>query len=122
MVSVKDMFNDENRQTRKHLADNFFISGRVHSMTNHHKDCPHKDQDGRPINLEALLTRVSEAVLTSIMALEACGVPRDRMEIIVGEDGGTVIVGDMIFQTPIENKLTKEEGRRLFNVFKNLLE
>lgn len=80
-----------------------------------------KDQDGTPLDLDTLLTRVSEAVLTHIMALEACGVQRDRMEIFIGEDGGTIKAGQLLFQTPIENKLSKDEGLRFFEVFKDLL-
>jgi len=81
----------------------------------------HKDQDGKLLDLDTLLMRVSEAILTHVMALEACGISRDRMEIVVGEDGGMVRAGELLFQTPIENKLTKAEGVRLFNVFKDLL-
>ncbi len=81
----------------------------------------HKDQRGNPITLDKLIEEVCEAVLTNIMALEAEGVSRERMKIIVGEDGGTVLVGEFLFQTPIEKKLSKADGLRLFDAFKGLL-
>ena len=81
----------------------------------------HTDQQGKRISPDDLMVRVSEAILTHIMALEASGVSRDKMRIIVGEDGGTVVAGEFLFQTPIEKKLSKAEGVRLFEVFKQLL-
>jgi hypothetical protein len=81
----------------------------------------HKDQRGNPITVDKLIEEVCEAVLANVMALEVNGVSRERMKIIVGEDGGTVLVGEFLFQTPIEKKLSKADGLRLFEAFRELL-
>jgi len=63
---------------------------------------------------------MAEAILANVIALEQAGVPQDEIRIMVGQDGVTVKAGKAILQTPIESRLTDEEGRELVDMVERL--
>jgi len=78
------------------------------------------DQQGNVIPWSVFLDRLAEAILANVIALEQAGVPQDEVRIMVGQDGVTVKAGKAVLQTPIESRLTDEEGRELVDVFARL--
>ena len=78
------------------------------------------DQRGNPITFDELVAQVSEAVLANVIVLEEAGVPQRDIKMVVGRDGGTVVVGGAMFQTPLERQLSQEQGKALFEAFSEL--
>ena len=80
------------------------------------------DQNGHKIPWEKFLGDISESILANLIAFHRAGIPQHDIKLVVGKDGGTVIGGGAVFQTPVTKKLTDAEGKELFNHFKFLLE
>ena len=78
------------------------------------------DQRGNPITFDDLVVQVTEAVLANVIVLEEAGVPQGDIKMVVGRDGGTVVGGGAIFQTPLERPLSQEQGKALFDAFSAL--
>jgi hypothetical protein len=79
------------------------------------------DQRGNPINKEELFNLLSESILANLMAFDEAGISRKEVKMIVGPDGGTIIGGGAMFQTPVTKKLSDEDGRQLFDKYAGLL-
>lgn len=79
------------------------------------------DQQGVAVPWEAFLGQLSESILANLIAFHRAGIKRDDIKIIVGRDGGTVIGGGAMFQTPVERKLSEEDGKELFAHFRFIL-
>jgi hypothetical protein len=79
-----------------------------------------EDQRGNPLTETQLFASLSEAILANVIACESSGIPREHIKMIVGRDGGTIIGDGMVFQTPVTQPLTEEQGRRLFEAFARL--
>ena len=79
------------------------------------------DQNGKQILWVEFLGQISESILANLIAFHRAGIKPEEIQLVVGCDGGTVIGGGAMFQTPVERKLTEEEGKELFNFFHFLL-
>lgn len=81
----------------------------------------YKDQHKNVISKDELFTQLSEAILANLMVFDAAGISRKEVTTIVGADGGTIIGGEATFQTPVTRTLSKEDGKRLFETYADLL-
>ena len=80
------------------------------------------DQQGNPVTLDQLIDQIAESILANLIAFDRAGVPRGEIQQIIGSDGGTLIGGGAMFQTPVTKKLTPDQGKDLFDTYKRLLE
>jgi hypothetical protein len=80
------------------------------------------DQRGNPVSRDEFFTMLCESILANVIAFDEAGVPRRVLKQIVGPDGGTIIGREMIFQTPVERRLSDEDGRLLFEAYRELVE
>jgi hypothetical protein len=80
-----------------------------------------KDRQGNPISKEELFAQLSEAILANVMVFDVVNISRKEITMIVGTDGGTIIGGGAMFQTPVTKKLSEEDGRALFDTYAALL-
>ena len=80
-----------------------------------------KDQGGNPITFEQLVDQVSESILANLIALDRAGVKRGEVQQIIGKDGGTLVAKAGMFQTPLVPPLSQEQGRALFEAYRDLL-
>ena len=81
----------------------------------------YKDQHGNPISKEELFAQLSESILANLMVFDVAGISRKDVTMIVGVDGGTIIGGGAMFQTPVTKKLSEEDGKILFDRYADLL-
>src|SRR5882724_6236804 len=81
----------------------------------------YRDQQGTQINKEELFLLMSESILANLIAFDEAGIPRKEVQMIVGPDGGTLIGGGAMFQTPVTKRLSDEEGRQLFDKYAEIL-
>lgn len=79
------------------------------------------DQRGNPVSRDEFFTMLCESILANVIAFDEAGVPRRELKQIVGPDGGTIIGRGMIFQTPVEERLSDEDGRLLFETYRELV-
>ena len=80
------------------------------------------DQHGKPVTFDQFVDQLAESILANLIAFDRAGIPRSDVEQIIGKDGGTLIGGGAMFQTPVETTMSDEEGRALFDSYKALLE
>ena len=59
-------------------------------------------------------------MLANVIAFEEAGVPWQDLKQIVGRDGGTIIGRGVVFQRPIAQRLSEEDGELLFRVYSEL--
>ena len=78
------------------------------------------DQQGKSIDKDELFTLMSESILANLIALDEAGIKRKDVTTVVGQDGGTVIGGGAMFQTPVTKRLSDEDGHELFNKYAEL--
>jgi hypothetical protein len=79
------------------------------------------DQAGNPVNREHMFRLVCESMLANVIAFEEAGVPRQELKQAVGRDGGTIIGRGIVFQTPIERRLSEEDGEFLVQTYSKLI-
>jgi len=72
------------------------------------------DQKGVQIPWEYFLGQLSESILANLIAFHRAGIKKDDIKLVVGRDGGTVIGGGAVFYTPVERKLSEDDGKELF--------
>jgi hypothetical protein len=63
---------------------------------------------------------ISESMLANVIAFEEAGVPRQELNQVVGRDGGTITGRGVMFQTPIAQRLSEEDGELLFGAYSKL--
>ena len=80
------------------------------------------DQKGNSITFEQMIDQVSESILANLIAFDRAGITRNTIDQIIGRDGGTLIGGGAMFQTPVSSKLSEEQGKQLFEAYRKLLE
>jgi len=64
---------------------------------------------------------VSESMLANVIAFEEAGVPLNELKQAVGRDGGTIIGRGVVFRTPIEERLSADDARRLIERYSKLV-
>jgi hypothetical protein len=64
---------------------------------------------------------VSESMLANVIAFEEAGVPLTELKQAVGRDGGTIIGRGVVFQTPIEERLSEDDARQLIERYSKLV-
>ncbi len=79
------------------------------------------DQRGKPLSETAFFQQLSEAILANVIALYEGGVSPDDVRLVVGADGGTVVGGGAVFQTPVAQRLTEDHAQRLYRAVGDLL-
>ncbi len=79
------------------------------------------DQNGKVVTWQEFICQISESILANLIACHRAGLKPDDIRIVVGKDGGTIIGGGVVFQTPVAHPLTEDEGKDLFAYFKALL-
>ncbi len=79
------------------------------------------DQQGNPVSRDEFFTMLCESILANVIAFDEAGVPRGELRQIVGPDGGTIIGRGMIFQTPVQERLSDEDGRLLFETYREVV-
>lgn len=57
----------------------------------------------------------SESMLAIVIAFEKASVPREELQYSVGRDGGMVVGRGIVYQTPVAEYLSEEDGEFLFN-------
>ena len=64
---------------------------------------------------------VSESMLANVIAFEEAGVPLKDLKQAVGRDGGTIIGRGVIFQTPIQERLSEDDAGQLIERYSKLV-
>ncbi len=80
------------------------------------------DQHGNTVTFEQLIDQISESILANLIAFDRAGISRNQIQQIIGSDGGTLIGGGAMLQTPVASRLTQDQGKELFMSYKRLLE
>jgi len=80
------------------------------------------DQHGKPVTFDQMLDQIAESILANLIAFDRAGIPRGQIQQIIGREGGGLIGGGAMFQTPVLRPLTQEQGKQLFDVYRRLLE
>ncbi len=83
---------------------------------------PRYDQHGRLLSDAEFIQRVAEAVAANVLAHYECGFTKDDLKVGVTPEGCIVTTTKTYFETPIPDKLSKEEYQRLGSVLANLLD
>jgi len=83
---------------------------------------PRYDQHGRLLSDAEFIQRVAEAVAANVIAHYECGFTKDDLKVGVTPEGCIVTTPKTYFETPIPDKLTPEEYKRLGSVLANLLD
>jgi hypothetical protein len=78
-------------------------------------------QAGNPVDREHMFKLVCESMLANVLAFEEVGVPLQELQQSVGRDGGMIIGRGMVFQTPIEERLSEDDARQLIERYSSLL-
>ena len=81
----------------------------------------YSDQRSNRVSRNEFFTMLSESILANVIAFDEAGVPRRELKQMVGPDGGTIIGRGMIFQTPVEERLSDKDGRLLFETYRELV-
>lgn len=82
---------------------------------------PWFDQKGNLVTFDQFVDMLAEAILANLIAFDRAGIRRGEVQQIIGPDGGTLIGGGALLQTPVENRMTDEEGHALLESYKKLL-
>jgi len=80
------------------------------------------DQNGKPVTFDQFIDQLAESILANLIAFDRAGIPRGDVEQIIGKDGGTLLGGGAMFQTPVEQTMSDDQGRALFDAYGALLE
>jgi hypothetical protein len=80
------------------------------------------DQHGRLLSDAEFIQRVTEAVAANVIAHYECGFTKDDLKVGVTPEGCIVSTTKTYFETPIPNRLTPDEYKRLGNVLASLLD
>lgn len=83
---------------------------------------PWFDQSGNRVTFDQFVDMLAEAILANLIAFDRAGFRRGEVHQIVGPDGGTLVGGSAMLQTPVERTMTNEEGHVLFEAYNRLLE
>ena len=83
---------------------------------------PWYDQHGNLVTFDQFVDMISESILANLIAFDRAGIPRGEVQQIIGKDGGTLIGGGAMLQTPVQETMTDDQGRALFASYKKLLE
>jgi len=83
---------------------------------------PWFDQRGNPVTFDQFVDMLAESILANLIAFDRAGIRRGEIQQIIGIDGGTLIGGGAMLQTPVTQSMTEEQGRALFDSYKRLLE
>jgi hypothetical protein len=83
---------------------------------------PWFDQHGNSVTFDQFVDMLSESILANLIAFDRAGIRRGGVEQIIGKDGGTLIGAGAMLQTPVQETMTDEQGRALFDSYKKLLE
>jgi hypothetical protein len=79
------------------------------------------DQRGNPVTFDQFIDQISESILANLIAFDRAGISRNDIDQIIGRDGGTLIGGGAMFQTPVNAPLTEAQGRQLFEGIRSSL-
>lgn len=63
----------------------------------------------------------SESMLANVIAFEKAGVPLKELKQAVGRDGGTIVGRGVVFQTPIQQRLSEDDARQLIERYSKLV-
>jgi len=80
------------------------------------------DQHGRLLSDAEFIQCVAEAVAANVIAHDECGFTKDDLKVGVTPEGCIVSTTKTYFETPIPNRLTPDEYKRLGNVLASLLD
>ena len=83
---------------------------------------PRYDQHGRLLSDAEFIQRVAEAVTANVLAHYECGFTKDYLKVGVTPEGCIVATTKTYFETPIPDKLTPKEYKRLGSVLATLLD
>jgi len=83
---------------------------------------PRYDQHGRLLSDAEFIQRVAEAVAANVIAHYECGFTKDDLKVGVTPEGCIVATTKTYFETPIPDKLTPVEYKRLGSVLASLLD
>lgn len=64
---------------------------------------------------------VSESMLANVIAFEEAGVPLKELKQAVGRDGNAVVGRDVVFQSPIQVRLSEDDARQLIKRYGKLV-
>jgi hypothetical protein len=64
---------------------------------------------------------VSESTLAKVLAFEDAGVSLKELKQAVGRDGGIIIGRDVVFQTPIQERLSEDDASQLVERYSKLV-
>jgi len=79
------------------------------------------DQKGNPVTFEQMLDQIAETILANLLAFDLAKIPRGSIQQVIGREGGLLVGGGAMFQTPVSQPLTQEQGKELFDVYGRLL-
>ncbi len=79
------------------------------------------DQAGNPVSREHMFRLVSESMLANVIAFEEAGVPLKELKQAVGRGGGTIVGRGVVFQTPIQGRLSEDDARQLIERYSKLV-
>ncbi len=79
------------------------------------------DQAGNPVSREHMFRLFSESMLANVIAFEEAGVPLKELKQAVGRDGGTIVGRGVVFQTPIQQRLSENDARQLIERYSKLV-
>ncbi len=65
---------------------------------------------------------LSEAILANVLAMRQAGIAPDAIKVAVGPDGGAVLGGGKVLQTPVTHRLPDFLAERLLNAVGQLLD
>lgn len=80
------------------------------------------DQHGRLLSDTEFIQRVAEAVAANVIAHYECGFTKDGLKLGVTPEGCIVASAKTYFETPIPDRLSSEELKRLGNTLASLLD
>jgi hypothetical protein len=80
------------------------------------------DQHGRLLSDAEFVQRVAEAIAANVIAHYECGFTKDDLKVGVTPEGCIVSTTKTYFETPIPNRLTPDEYKRLGNTLASLLD
>jgi hypothetical protein len=80
------------------------------------------DQHGLLLSDAEFIRRVAEAVAANVIAHYECGFTKDDLKVGVTPDGCIVSTGKTYFETPIPERLTPDEYKRLGSALASLLD
>ena len=80
------------------------------------------DQHGQLLSDAEFIQRVAEAVAANVIAHYECGFTKDDIKVGVTPEGCIVSAGKTYFETPIPERLTPDEYKRLGSTLASLLD